>query len=356
MLTPSDQGHFRKYLTTLGVAIIVGSIGLGGFFLQAQGDLSVEQEKLSKLTPTAQEAIQRKQGIILVVAKVVPYAVAGLTLAGLTLTGFGLKGWSRRQRVQDRRDDIELDKLSVEFTRLTQEERKEKAEKEASELVKDQRIAEEASIGVTLNDDPLLLPDKESEKNLSSEIDRRPGGETGQTSTDSPYGQRAVTVYELRDKMLAFEKQLARKLQTVFEFRNVFSGVRINRVNAPALEADVYVRPAKNHDGYAFEVKYVSGKLPSRSTIARAMTKVALAADSLNSRRSNLSRDVIPILVLVTKGNPERLDESIQVEIAAAKNLLPRLPVVLRYSEDVFHGLTGSEMMEDIRLGLSNLS
>jgi hypothetical protein len=39
MLGPTDQGHFLKCVTTLGVTIVVGALGLGGFLLQAQSDL-----------------------------------------------------------------------------------------------------------------------------------------------------------------------------------------------------------------------------------------------------------------------------------------------------------------------------
>ncbi|MBW4717408.1 hypothetical protein [Saccharothrix obliqua] len=279
----------------------------------------------------------------------------GLTLMGLTLTVFGLSGWSKRQKVQDRRDDIELDKLSVEFTRLTQEEKEEKAETEANDLVQEQGVDHEASAVVAPTNDSISSTGEQPREDPLPKINHQADQSTGQASQNAPFERRQVTVRELRDKMLAFEIELTRKLSTIFKSDEIFAGVRIGRTNGPALEADVYVRPAMSHDAYAFEVKYVDPKVSPRPVIARALTKLALVADSLNGMRNNANRDVIPVLVLITKGDPKILDDAILTEVAAAQKLLPRLPVALRYREDVFQNLTGPEMMEGIRTGLKNL-
>lgn len=148
MLSPTDQGHIRKYLTTLGVAIVVASLGIGGFLLQTQSDLLVEQDKLAKLTPAARAAIERKQQIVLAATHWAPLVLGALAALGVGLAAWGLVGWRRKQLELDAKDRAELgkiegerDKIHAELAamQMTAAEKAEELEQEAEELVRDDR-------------------------------------------------------------------------------------------------------------------------------------------------------------------------------------------------------------------------
>src|SRR4051794_15593633 len=111
----TDQSHLRKYLATLGVAIIAGVISLSGLFLRLQDDLLVKKEDLASLTPTARGTIERRQDYLGVATTALPYFLVGGCLLGASLTGYGLVGWAKRQKVADKLEDIARDKGEAEL-------------------------------------------------------------------------------------------------------------------------------------------------------------------------------------------------------------------------------------------------
>jgi hypothetical protein len=123
MLIGTDNSHFRKYLTTLGVSVIAGSLSLAGLFYNLQGDLLIEQETLAKLTPTARATIEQRQLYLSIAASAAPFVLLAMLLLGAAFCFIGLRGWATRQRTIDSREDLELKKLGVEVKKLTDEER-----------------------------------------------------------------------------------------------------------------------------------------------------------------------------------------------------------------------------------------
>ena len=114
MLIGTENSHFRKYLTTLGVSVVAASLSLAGLFLRVQDDLVIENDKLSKLTLSAQDTIRLRQSYLSHATAVLPYATLGLVALGLTFALFGLVGWRKRQEISDQREEFERDKTRVE--------------------------------------------------------------------------------------------------------------------------------------------------------------------------------------------------------------------------------------------------
>ncbi len=91
MFPVSDSGsHVRRYLTTLGVAIVIGSLSAGSLFLRDSGLLAFKQADLAQLTPTAQQTVERRQSYLLVLTNLLPWLVVGGVLTGSLLVFFGL--------------------------------------------------------------------------------------------------------------------------------------------------------------------------------------------------------------------------------------------------------------------------
>ena len=113
----TDQGHVTKYMTTLGVAMVAGTLTLAGLFLRVQEALLLPQGEIELLTPLAQSTMTRRQGYLDVATSILPYFVAVGTVAGLLLVAAGLFGWMKRQRISDTLEDIALEKGKAEASK-----------------------------------------------------------------------------------------------------------------------------------------------------------------------------------------------------------------------------------------------
>ena len=131
----TDQTHLRRYFATLGVAIAAGTLSLAGLFLKLQQDLLVPQSTLAKLTPTARNALMRRQEYLSLGTTILPWFVLVGFLTGVGLTVYGMVGWAKRQRVIDEREDIGLYKERAELLQLTDAEKADKLDREAKESV-----------------------------------------------------------------------------------------------------------------------------------------------------------------------------------------------------------------------------
>ncbi len=136
MFSASDgTSHLRRYLTTLGVAVTIGSLSGASLFLRDSALLSFKRSDLSQLTPAAQQTIDRRQHYLLMLTRYLPWMVGIGLLAGMLLLGFGLYGWIRRQQVSDEREDHDLARSRHEIRKLTAEEVQQKQEREADKIL-----------------------------------------------------------------------------------------------------------------------------------------------------------------------------------------------------------------------------
>ncbi|WP_143168610.1 hypothetical protein [Amycolatopsis australiensis] len=201
------------------MAIVVASLGVGGYLLQTQSDLLIEQDKLAKLTPAARAAIERKQQIVLVATHWAPWALGALAALGFGLAVWGLVGWRRKQQELDAKDRVELGKLELERDKVHAE----LAEMQLSAAEKADEIAEQAE--ELVQDEVLeVLAQRADRRESSGRRDPdlpafpRPGQEP--TSVAEGHGDAAIGAgaswssrrSELRERIGAVEETLADRL------------------------------------------------------------------------------------------------------------------------------------------------
>lgn len=112
----------NRFLASLGLI----SIGLA-FFIpwivnQNNSFVSIEQEKINKLTITAQKIITKQQDTLLSINNSIPYISLGLIILGVALLVYGIYNWRKRQSVLDKIQDEEL--ISKEIQNLSSQEKR----------------------------------------------------------------------------------------------------------------------------------------------------------------------------------------------------------------------------------------
>lgn len=264
MLT-TDQSHLRKYLATLGVAVVAGVITVSGLFLRLQDDLLVKESELSELTPSAEETIKLRQQYLETATAVLPWFVCIGGGTGVGLAAYGLVGWARRQEIADEREDIEL-------RRLTAEERVAQLLYDAEAAVEDgaSDTSEQPSAGLLK---PIESPLLEGSGPVISESHRR--------------------TREIMAKAMETELQLAEKLHEAMGDDHVIEvGVAAKR-GSVVHTYDIVARPPSGSDGsYVFEVKYTSNLDASRGLIRRALEQLAPV-------KALFGPDTIPVVFVV---------------------------------------------------------
>lgn len=130
----TDQSHFRKYLATLGVAVVGLSLSLGAYALQLTADLDVAAKDLAGLTAVARDTILARQALMRAITQATPYFMSVGALVGLAMATYGLVGWARLQAKLDEREDLSTQKLRLEIRGMTPEEQREKVSAEAAEM------------------------------------------------------------------------------------------------------------------------------------------------------------------------------------------------------------------------------
>lgn len=163
----TDQSHYRKYLATLGVALFVASVSLGGFILQLKGDLDIRVDDLSRLTRTAQSVIGLRHQLLLGLTVAAPYVIAAGVIGGIWLTIFGLKGWAQVQAELDRQTKLtnlqtELmnEKLRYEVREMTPEEKEQRTAEEVAEAVESIDDSKNPVIETPAPDDSVVVEEE----------------------------------------------------------------------------------------------------------------------------------------------------------------------------------------------------
>ena len=130
-----DQTHLRRYFATLGIAIAAGTLSLAGLFMQLQQELTVSQSTLATLTPTARNALLKRQEYLALGTTLLPWFVLVGFIGGIGLSVYGIIGWTKRQQILDEREDIGLRKDRFELRQLSENEKVVKLDQEAKESV-----------------------------------------------------------------------------------------------------------------------------------------------------------------------------------------------------------------------------
>lgn len=265
MLVGTENSHFRKYLTTLGVSLVAGSISLAGLFFKIQADLLVETSKIDSLTPIAQETLRQRQQYLHLATMALPYFLSVVVVVGLAMAIIGLKGWSRRQVVADSREEMESRKLEVEIRQLTAQEKAEKIDDEAREAV-EIRKSDSVAVHVVTPVESIRLDQSAEPPSLDS----------------------------AREAIRGAESKITKLLTSLFGDHRVRSDVFLQ--GERKYQFDVVVSASGNSPGYVFEIKYLSRGVNLLSRVMDTGVRLATGVNLLE--RSDGSR-YIPVFVIV---------------------------------------------------------
>ncbi|MFI5589817.1 hypothetical protein ACIA5G_32540 [Amycolatopsis sp. NPDC051758] len=357
MLPPTDQGHLRKYLATLGVAVVVASIAVGGFILQMQNDLLVEQKKINESSEVGRLALDKKQHIILFLFQWSPFVLGALALLGVGLAGFGLKGWSRKQKVIDRKEESEAAKVQVELEGLRASEQLKAVERERAveAALKESAREESESASGAPEYEPITRP--EGVDDAQSEVESPPGSGAGEspapedrsTSTTAPSSKSSVSRVDARNEIMMLETTFIQKLSALFGENNVVNGAQILPVGRDADEAGIYidavaVDPA-SQQGFALELKSLRSTTPVR--YYHALIQCVLAARSLRGHDMFSAKSFKPVLIIVIEDDEigmERIGR-FRHQLGRVADLFQETPKILIYTREEFMTLESHRLL-----------
>jgi hypothetical protein len=261
-----DNSHLRKYLATLGVAIVAGTLSLAGLFLKLQQDLLVTPDQLSKTTPIARKAIETRQEYLAIATSWLPLAVLAGILIGLALSAYGLAGWHKRQLIADAREENARDKEVFEFKTLSDSEKLAKLDREAAEEVVEAE-QEEAS-----------APSRsESDAPVDSALSSAPTGMAGGVSKSVDFGFRFA----------ALETTFARRLRHVLpEDWDVRSGLRLGSAHSSRwVEVDLAVFDGRETPKFLYELKFVRDASMASRRLRETAKRMADWPDAGNAQQ-----------------------------------------------------------------------
>lgn len=270
VMMTTDQSHLRKYLATLGVAMVAGAISFSGLFLRLQDDLLVSRSDLDDLTPVAQDTIERRQTYLELATTALPWFLIIGCGVGVGLTIYGLVGWAERQPVADEMEDLARDREKAELRRLTDAERVERLEEEAESVAVESVVADSPNDG-----------------------DPTEGCNAHEATPHVVVADRTRRTSEALGRLLQAEIGLGQKVTDLLGSRyRIELGVQATR-GSRRQEFDILARPTEVGEQYVFEIKYTR-RLTSahRSVLDRAITRIAAGA-------SLFELPTVPVVVLI---------------------------------------------------------
>jgi hypothetical protein len=319
LFNPTENSHFRKYLATLGVSIALAALAAGGFLFRGQSELLIDQKKLTELTPTARQAIERRQEIILFATQWSPLAVGLFCLAGITIAVIGLKGWARRQISVDSREDMEAEKTAAEIRALTAEEKKIKLEDDVQIAVGNMEVpTEETNKKLTDNVPP--------EPRTAEEPDS-PSVETEENRELRSVNRRTSLA---RNAISNIEQTLIEKLESAFSHGTVQPTVAVEAGEGRVFGVDALITFPKSKYNYLIEVKYVANKKSLRNAVDQAAIQVVAAASSMNSTNPHLT--YFPVVFIITDDESTAFRNQARLALSSLSPALALTPLVLQFT------------------------
>lgn len=149
-----DYGDINKFLVSIGLVLIALAVLTPYLYLKEDFGLYIEQSKIDQMQEPIKELITEKQSQVIKFQTFIPWISLSFFLFGLTSTIIGLVRWFKRQSKIDEKFDKELQKLDLEITSLTPEEKEEKAKQEVEEI---------ESVEQQVTPSPVVKPSTHSE-------------------------------------------------------------------------------------------------------------------------------------------------------------------------------------------------
>ena len=125
----------NRFLASLGLICIGLAFFLPWFVNQNNSLLIIEQDKIQKLTPAAQQIVTKQQNTLLTLNNVLPTVSIGLIVVGFILLIWGIIRWTKRQTVLDKIQDEEL--RAKEIQNLSSQEKRDLLETEIEKTEED---------------------------------------------------------------------------------------------------------------------------------------------------------------------------------------------------------------------------
>jgi hypothetical protein len=198
----------------------------------------VTRSTLAKITPTARDALLRRQEYLSFGTTILPWFVLVGFLGGIGLSAYGLVGWAKRQKVIDEREDIGLNKERFELRQLTEIEKEDKLDRDA----------------------------KESMREASS----------------TPTGEPPENLTTVRAEISTCEQTLLRKLEEIYNPDKVISPASLMLASDDTIEIDAVVD--RELSPILFELKYASEPTELPSRMLNGLRRVARAATLAKGR------------------------------------------------------------------------
>ena len=328
MMLSADASHLRKYMATLGIAVIAGTVSVSMLLMRLPDEVLVPQSEIVGLTTTAQETVERRQQYASFVTLALPWFLLVGVAIGLTICIYGLRGWTQRQKVTDELEDIAREKGRTELRILTDAERTAKVEAEANvEAV----LEEEAEAEVVVSAEAgKVTPNGDEELGLPVDVGTVPPSVEPPQDQGGVLANRRERQTELAERTMHAELVLGAVLEEALRgTHHIDLGVEVSREGFRRV-FDLVATPAlKISSTFLFEIKYIRVVNNFPSALADAITQSTLGAAMIGA-------DAVPVAVVVYAGSlpAEQLDRlQKRAELLSSLQTVPPRVLILSEAE-----------------------
>jgi hypothetical protein len=254
----ADTGNFNRFLTSIGLLLIAGALLIPYFYFRDSEALQVTRAELRKLTPTAREALERRQHRSADLE--IPVIAFSILLFGGGVAGL-LFGGKRLRNAQGKEDDAierQARREDYEFQRLSADEVEVKRDEQAREAVRESR-GEEAAPSAGRDDEPV------PQKSEPQRVPLKP-----RNPADGRYQQMRQEIARIEDKTKQVLEQLQLERFDYFSELEIVQAGGRRRVSVDGL----FKAKAPNQPDITLEL--VVARMPQR--------RASLDADQLLAR------------------------------------------------------------------------
>src|SRR5688572_1483801 len=125
MFDKIEFSNFYKFLTSIGLVLIVSALLLPWLILKNEYNINISDNDLSNLTLEAQELYSDKTNLLHYVFKLLPIVAIIFFVCGIFIFIYGIMYWYKRQSIIDQTENLALIKLRSEIQPLTSSQIKE---------------------------------------------------------------------------------------------------------------------------------------------------------------------------------------------------------------------------------------
>jgi hypothetical protein len=344
----TEQSHYRKYLATLGVATIFGTLAVGGYLLQMPASVGTEESQIEKLPPDSQEILRQKNQLALTVIDAAPAVVIILLVIGILLFLYGIIGWRNRQQIFDQRENLERDKLAAELKQMSPADKEEKITEEAIESILS--TPESGLTQVELQSLETSIDEGLSGGKKPEEEAPEPRAAPEEPSVDRNR-RPSVVLRRHREEIQEIEKLLEEKLFEHFGQGQVVSGVQVS--DGPVIHrVDFAIRSANSQVAdYILEIKRLRYVTKNSSAIESAALQISSFQACLSGVRARSRQELSAVLILVVDAEEFRVaHHRIDRQLFRISRGLKFTPSPLIYTTQEFKEITSSKLAQDISI------